>query len=229
MTDITYYIICAALTLGVLVGISLMSKVKTSVLGNGISAVCTGLAMLVTLVKYDILSDYLLWIFVILGLVVGLIGAYRVKMIQMPQAVAILNGFGGAASALVAAVSLISGNVLTGFALWAAALALIVGSITLTGSLVAGGKLAKVISQRPVVWKHHQLITVASLLASLGAVASSFSRYNRRILGHNALPYNKRIFRCRLCLARRRCRYAYHDFIAQFPFGRCRLYRRYGN
>ena len=105
-----------------------------------------------------------------LGLAVGIVGAYRVKMIQMPQAVALLNGFGGAASALVAAVSLMEG--LTGiFSLVTAGLALAVGMITLTGSLIAAGKLQKLISQRPVVWKGHSAIVGLSIVLTAVTVA----------------------------------------------------------
>ena len=61
MTSTVYYMICAVLTLGVLVGIAMMSKVPTAVKGNLLSAGCTLAAVLVTLYRYDILSDWLLW------------------------------------------------------------------------------------------------------------------------------------------------------------------------
>ena len=132
----------------------MMSRVKTAVAGNALSAACTAAAIFVTLYKIPPARTRPgLWVCLALGLAAG-IGAYRVKMIQMPQAVALLNGLGGAASALVAAVSLMEG--LTGiFSLVTAGLALAVGMITLTGSLIAAGKLQKLISQRPVVWKGH--------------------------------------------------------------------------
>ena len=60
MTSTVYYMICAVLTLGVLVGIAMMSKVPTAVKGNLLSAGCTLAAVLVTLYRYDILSDWLL-------------------------------------------------------------------------------------------------------------------------------------------------------------------------
>ncbi|MDD4681211.1 MAG: NADP transhydrogenase subunit beta, partial [Clostridia bacterium] len=68
MSDTIYYIICGVLTIGVLIGISLMSKVKTAAMGNSISAVCTALAILVTLYKYEIIADVYLWIFMAVGL-----------------------------------------------------------------------------------------------------------------------------------------------------------------
>ena len=128
MSNLAYYIVCAVLVAGVLGGIAMMSRVKTAVAGNALSAACTAAAIFVTLYKYHLLTQAGLWVCLALGLAVGIVGAYRVKMIQMPQAVALLNGFGGAASALVAAVSLMEG--LTGiFSLVTAGLALAVGMI----------------------------------------------------------------------------------------------------
>lgn len=170
MSNLAYYIVCAVLVAGVLGGIAMMSRVKTAVAGNALSAACTAAAIFVTLYKYHLLTQAGLWICLALGLAVGLVGAYRVKMIQMPQTVALLNGFGGAASALVAAVSLMEG--LNGiFSLVTAGLALAVGMITLTGSLIAAGKLQKLISQRPVVWKGHSAIVGLSIVLTAVTVA----------------------------------------------------------
>lgn len=166
MSTAVYYLFCGLLVLGVLVGISLMSKVKTAVAGNLLSATCTAGAVLLTLYRYKIFSLAELWICLGIGLVCGLLWARRIKMIDMPQVVALLNGFGGAASALVAAVSLLGGRTLDTFSLATAGLALTVGMVTLTGSLVAAGKLHKVLGQRPVIWPAHQGITTLALLAS---------------------------------------------------------------
>ena len=164
MTPVVYYVLCGVLTLGVLVGIALMSKVRTAVTGNLLSALCMAAAIVLTLFHagiFDKPSDLLLCLIVTaIGLVVGLLWAARIKMIEMPEIVALFNGFGGAASALVALATLIflpreSMNL---FALITGAIALAVGMITLTGSLIAGGKLHKIINGRPVIWKGHKLI-----------------------------------------------------------------------
>jgi NAD/NADP transhydrogenase beta subunit len=57
-----YYILCAVLSIGVLVGIYLMSKVKLSVIGNRFSAVCMLLAIVLTLIYNDILPVWVLYI-----------------------------------------------------------------------------------------------------------------------------------------------------------------------
>lgn len=170
MSNLAYYIVCGVLVCGVLSGIAMMSRVKAAAAGNAVSAACIAAAIFVTLYKYHLLTQAGLWICLALGLAVGLVCACRVRMIQMPQAVALLNGFGGAASALVAAVSLLGG--LKGiFSLVTAGLALAVGMITLTGSLIAAGKLQKLISQRPVVWKGHSAIVGIAIALTLLTVA----------------------------------------------------------
>jgi NAD/NADP transhydrogenase beta subunit len=171
MSDTVYFVLCAILALGVLIGLSMLSKVKTAVAGNMISILCTAGAIVITMFKYELLSAIGLWICLGLGLVVGIYWSFTLKMIQMPQVVALLNSFGGAAAALVAIVTLLDVAPLTIFALATGALALVVGTLTFTGSVVAAGKLHKLISQKPIIWKGHQAITTVSLVLTLAAIA----------------------------------------------------------
>lgn len=177
-----YYIICGVLSVIVLLGIYLMSKVETSVLGNRLSAIAMLLGVIITLVYNDILPEWILYVSMAVGLIIGLIMAKRVSMLSMPQMIALFNGLGGAASAIVGGFALLGigvdldSNQL--FVNLTSVLAIVVGMVTLIGSLVAAGKLSKKLSQKPVVYKHHQLITfililliVASIVvASLGNV-----------------------------------------------------------
>ena len=172
MSDLLYYILCGILTFGVLVGIYLMSKVKTSVAGNLFSALCMAGAILLTLYRGSILTSLELWIFSAVGFAIGLIWAYRIKMIDMPQAVAILNGFGGAVSAIVATVSVADGPEMNKFGLATAGLALAVGAVTFTGSVIAGAKLHNILKQKSVTWKGHQFITVLSLVLMTASTAA---------------------------------------------------------
>ncbi len=164
-----YYIISAVLVLGVLLGISMMSKVKTANMGNALSAICTAVAMAVVLYNAEILTAWQAWLGIAIGAVIGLIGAVKVKMIQMPQAVALLNGLGGLASALVAILTINqAGEDL--FALFVGEVALVVGFVTFTGSLVAAGKLHKLLPQKPVVWKGHTAIIAITIILTVIAV-----------------------------------------------------------
>ncbi|MEN6316147.1 MAG: NAD(P)(+) transhydrogenase (Re/Si-specific) subunit beta [Clostridiaceae bacterium] len=172
MSELVYYTFCGILIAGVLAGIAMMSQVGSAAYGNALSAVCTAAAIIITLYKYGILSDYLLWFSMAAGLAAGLIGAGRVKMIEMPEAVALLNGFGGAASALVAAITVLEGHEADPFPMLTAGLALGIGMITLTGSLVAGAKLHKLLPQKPIVWKRHPAITAISAILTAAAIAA---------------------------------------------------------
>lgn len=171
MSNLTYFAICGILIAGVLAGIAMMSRVRSAVYGNVLSAVCTAAAIVITLYKYGLLSDYLLWISMAAAAATGLIGAGRVKMIEMPETVALLNGFGGGASAIVAAITVLEGHETDLFPVLAAALALSIGVITLVGSLVAGAKLHKMLPQKPVIWKRHQAAAVISAALTAAAIA----------------------------------------------------------
>jgi NAD(P) transhydrogenase subunit beta len=183
MSDFVYYVICGFLTIGVLCGIALVSKVKHSVKGNTLSSVCVAVAIIVTLYKSDLLSDYTLWASIVIGLILGLVGAYKVRMLDMPQTVALLNGFGGAASAIVAYISLLEGQATGVFSYFTGGIALAVGMVTFTGSLVAGGKLHGILKQKPVVFKKHSIIlSLFLILTTVSVVAMAFAVSSRSLL-----------------------------------------------
>ncbi len=156
------------LSLGVLYGIKLMSRVKTAVKGNAISALCMLLAIIYVFLRTDVSGSL---VYIILGLIIGtlisIVIAVKVKMIQMPQMVGLLNGLGGLASALAAILTLLSGEAQSGFSLVTSGLALAVGALTFSGSMVASGKLHGIMDQKPKVFPGHQAITVLMALGML--------------------------------------------------------------
>ena len=168
MTVTIYYVLCAVLSLLVLLGISMMSKVKTAVAGNILSAASVLVGIVATLLFNDIVSAWSIYVYIAIGALIGGMLSARVKMIEMPQLVALLNGVGGLASALVGILTLagigVTGGSYVLFSNVTSVLAVVVGMVTLTGSLVAAGKLHNRISQRPVVWKNHSAILNAGLL-----------------------------------------------------------------
>ncbi|MDD3931170.1 MAG: NAD(P)(+) transhydrogenase (Re/Si-specific) subunit beta, partial [Eubacteriales bacterium] len=164
MTDTVFYVASAVLVLGILAGISLMSRVQTAVLGNRISAVSALLAILLTMWHSGIIDLMGLWICLLIGLLIGLLLAWRVKMIHMPQTVALLNGFGGASSALIAIIAWQQSGQPNAFLTITAALALAVGAVTFTGSMIAAAKLQQLMTQKPVVLPGHAVITGVLLL-----------------------------------------------------------------
>ncbi|NLO64828.1 MAG: NAD(P)(+) transhydrogenase (Re/Si-specific) subunit beta [Clostridiales bacterium] len=174
MNDILYYVLSSVLVLMVLAGIYLMSKVKLSSLGNRISALAMLGGIIVTLFYAKIITVPVLYIAMAIGLIAGLVFSSRVKMIQMPQMVALLNGLGGAASAIVGCFSLMGiGADINAFSLATSALAITVGMVTLTGSLVAAGKLHRILPQKPIVLKRHPIYTIGLLAAVLVLIVLS--------------------------------------------------------
>jgi len=166
MTGMIYYIVIAVLVLGSMIGIALMSRVEKAALGNLLLMICAGSAIMLALFDHGALDAILVWILLAVGLVIGLWGANRVKMIQMPQAVSLLNGFGGIASAFVGIVFLSYGDI-SAFEAVTAGLSICIGTLTLTGSAVAAGKLHNLFSQKPTIWKQHQIITVIPTILML--------------------------------------------------------------
>ena len=162
-------IISAILAVLVLAGISMMSKVKTAVAGNLLSAFAMLCGIVATLLFARVVSVWTIYVSILIGALAGSLLAARVKMIQMPQTVALFNGLGGGASALVGLLS-VHGE--SAFVRFTALLAVAVGMVTLVGSLVAAGKLHRVLPQKPVVWKGHTLCTLLVLALTLGFVVA---------------------------------------------------------
>ena len=173
-SDIFYYILCGVLALAVLLGIHLMSKVEKAHIGNKISAIAIALGIIITLIKKDILPVWIIYPGMATGIFIGLFLARKVKMIEMPELVALLNGIGGTASAIVASFALFSlypGNDL--FGRTTASLAVVIGLITLSGSLIAAGKLHKLLDQKPVIFSFHRLIAGCILLILIVLILTS--------------------------------------------------------
>ena len=166
-------ILSAVLAVLVLAGISMMSKVRTAVAGNLLSAFAMLCGIVGTLFFAGVVSVWTIYVSILVGALIGGLLAARVQMIQMPQTVALFNGLGGGASALVGLLS-VHGD--SAFVRFTALLAVAVGMVTLVGSLIAAGKLHRVLPQKPVVWKGHALCTLLFLVLTLAfVVAGTFA------------------------------------------------------
>ncbi|MGI8623016.1 MAG: NAD(P)(+) transhydrogenase (Re/Si-specific) subunit beta, partial [Solirubrobacteraceae bacterium] len=134
-------------------GLSGLTGPKTAVRGNRIAAVGMAVAVVATLLVDDLANVALIALGVVIGTVVGVPAARQVKMTQMPQMVALFNGVGGAAVALIAWVEFRSSN---GFAdaptyiVIFTAFAAIVGSVSFWGSNIAFAKLQGLIDGKSV-------------------------------------------------------------------------------
>ena len=93
------YLIAAVLFM---LGLKRLSSPATARNGNRLSMLGMAIAIIVTLLNQEIVSFKLIIIGIMIGTVIGAIAAKKVKMTLMPEMIAIFNGFGGGASALVA-------------------------------------------------------------------------------------------------------------------------------
>ncbi|HHX27313.1 MAG TPA: NAD(P)(+) transhydrogenase (Re/Si-specific) subunit beta [Firmicutes bacterium] len=165
--------------LGTICGIKLMSSPVTAVKGNLLGSVSMAGAIILTLLAEGIVSIPLLWVAIAMGTLFGYYVAVKVAMIQMPQMVALLNGFGGGSSAIVSLLALLGifGDISMAGRL-TSELGLVIGSITLSGSLIAAAKLHGKMNQRPIVfkgqstWNNLTLLAIGILFMSLLVIPS---------------------------------------------------------
>lgn len=148
-----------------------LSSPKTARRGNLIGA--AGAVVAVVLVFFAAPLDHVLPILlaIAVGTAVGVVGANRVKMTGMPQLVALFNGVGGGAAAIIALVELstMAGHRPAPIDLIATAFTILVGSISFAGSIVTFLKLQEWMTTRPVTFLGYPIAYVACLIAALGA------------------------------------------------------------
>ncbi len=144
-----------------IVGLKYMSHPRTAVRGNRVAALGMALAFVVTLFQPTVAGFYLVAGGVLVGSAVGIFLARAVAMTQMPQLVAMFNGFGGGASVLVAGAELMRSQDCITSSLIAATASGIIGGVTLLGSLVAYGKLEELkLFKKSLLLPGHQLVNL---------------------------------------------------------------------
>ena len=137
-----------------ILGLKRLSHPKTARSGNFLAALGMLIAIAATLASSDVLDLQLIAIGVGVGAVIGLLFATRVQMTEMPQMVAIFNGLGGAASALVASSEFFKIDDLS----FIICLSVFIGTLTFSGSFIAFGKLQGIVSGRAVTFKGQQAL-----------------------------------------------------------------------
>ncbi|WP_220132730.1 NAD(P)(+) transhydrogenase (Re/Si-specific) subunit beta [Halorhabdus salina] len=164
-------------------GLRDMTHPRTATRGNLISSGGMFLAVLATVLYFEILSPVLLAASLLVGGAVGAWLAVSVETTEMPQLVGLFNGFGGGASTLVAGAELVDAvdpatTASLGLELTTtAAIAGIVGTVTFFGSLVAAGKLHGLVGDSPIQGRTNQvmqaLFFAAAVLAGLFLIVQS--------------------------------------------------------
>ena len=158
-----------------IIGLKRLSSPRTARSGNLIAGLGMLAAVVLTLWYQDIVNWTVIAAAAAVGAAVGVVWARMVAMTAMPQMVAALNGFGGAASALVAGAELtVQDPGLLRFDVQVTALlALVIGAATFSGSFVAFGKLHDLISGRALVYRGQVVVSVVvTLVAATAGVAA---------------------------------------------------------
>lgn len=157
-------------------GLKLLSHPSSARKGNLVSAVGMLIAVLVTLIDKQILSYEWIATGVLVGTIPGIWLAKRVEMTAMPELVSIFNGFGGLASLLLGVSSLTQSEGQIAAALSVLAyMAVIIGGVTFTGSIIAWLKLGEHMSTRAIVfpmqrWLYGVIILSVVVLAVFAAL-----------------------------------------------------------
>ena len=144
-----------------IIGIKRLGSPKTAQSGNTIASIGMLIAIIATVASFDLLDFKLIAIGMIIGSIIGATFAIRVQMTQMPQMVAIFNGFGGGASALVAASEFFTKHGtadLNTFISGTIILSVFIGTLTFSGSFIAFGKLQGFVSGKPIVFSGLQIL-----------------------------------------------------------------------
>ncbi|MEA2346614.1 MAG: H+-translocating transhydrogenase subunit beta [Thermoleophilaceae bacterium] len=146
-------------------GLHLMNHPRTARRGNGVAAVGMAVAVAATLLGPGIGNWGLIVLGVVIGTVVGVPAARNVKMTAMPQMVALFNGVGGGAVALIAwAEFRHAGGALPLDTAIPILFAAIIGSVSFWGSNIAFGKLQEILPGRPIALPGQQIINLLLLV-----------------------------------------------------------------
>jgi len=142
-----------------ILGLKNLGSPKTARRGNQLAMTAMLIAIIVTLTKNEILDYTLIIVGLIIGSAIGAIIARKIQMTAVPQMVALFNGLGGCASALVALAEYnrFAGDLRIDVII-SMVISLFIGAITFTGSLVAFGKLQGVIRSAPVTFKGQRFL-----------------------------------------------------------------------
>lgn len=160
------YVIAAGLFI---FGLKLLGHPSSARKGNALSSLAMLLGIVVTLLDLAIVNFQLIIIAMAAGSIVGVFAARLIAMTKMPEMVSLLNGIGGLGSLFVAWSTVAAPGTLSFSILIVTFLALLIGGVTFSGSLIAWGKLSERIVGRPIMFRGQ---TVVNLLVVLAVITS---------------------------------------------------------
>ena len=175
MNDLTQaaYLVTAILFI---LGIMRLRSPATARSGNALAAAGMGLAIAVTLLSQHSLNGGIIGGGMAVGTILGVVAARKGRMTAMPQMVALFNGMGAGAAALVAAGELIGqlpgGRALGGGVTSVALFSVLIGCVSFAGSLLAFAKLQEIMTGRPITFPLQKIVNGLLALAVVGAGSS---------------------------------------------------------
>ena len=157
-----------------IIGIKMLNKPATARKGNQLSALGMLIAIVATMFQLDILSLPEVLICIVIGSAIGYYISQKVQMTEMPEMVAVFNGFGGIASLFVGLSdfwleSVGKGEIVDNITLVSILLSVLIGGITFTGSMVAYGKLSGKVSGNAIVFTGQHVTNLLLLLVAIVA------------------------------------------------------------
>ena len=156
-----------------ILALKFLSSPATARRGNQIGAAGMVVAIVVTFLQNSVVSYWEIVVGMAIGGTFGAVAARRVRMTAMPQMVALFNGVGGGAAALISLAEFHNrapdpGTLKTDISL-SIMLSAIIGSISFAGSMVAFAKLQELIRGRPIVFPLQQVVNGVLFAAVLAA------------------------------------------------------------
>jgi len=155
-------------------GLKRLSHPRTAVSGNQLAAVGMLVAIVATAVGGGILTWQWMLMGIVIGSAIGAVIATKVKMTAMPEMVALLNGFGGAASALVAGAEYIRymtlGDTPPVNITVTIQLSILIGTVTFSGSLIAFGKLREIVTGTAVTYPLQKTLNAILFLGTIALI-----------------------------------------------------------
>jgi NAD(P) transhydrogenase subunit beta len=162
------YLVAASLFI---LGLKELGSPATARRGNVLAAIGMFIAIVATLLDQQVLNYEMILVGIAIGSLLGTVMAQKVEMTAMPQMVGLLNGLGGGASTLVAMAEfwrlLGSSEPIAIDSTITMVLSVLIGGITLTGSLLAFAKLQELIGGSPIVFPLQRFLSFALVIVFL--------------------------------------------------------------
>jgi NAD(P) transhydrogenase subunit beta len=149
-----------------ILGLKMLSSPSTARRGNLLAGLGMILAITFTFLIPGMKNHLLMILIILVGTVIGWVSAKKVPLTDMPQMVALFNGMGGGAAAVISYLELSKGEIASGLNLLAI-LGGLIGSVSFSGSIGAFMKLQRLMGDRPITYPLQKIFHAILLLLSL--------------------------------------------------------------